>query len=474
MVPPKSGCGCSTSAAKRGDSGVSRSPSMRPEGPGRSTCMASQYAMPSGMEDPLGLALELAAAAVLLVTLRALGAAFEAALTALGVPRAEALAADPEAGVRARALGRVVARPESSAAAMRLFVAVASLSAGALFAAAARELPAGGNALSMAGAVLLGALLTVALASAGRRVGAVRPEQVALLLAPLVRALTVPLAPVARLVGLAVAPLCGGPGRFTLPLPPIEEVERALAAHARSRDPADHTSELIHRVLEFREKVARDIMVPRTDVVAFDVDTPVPEIIVRLAEEGHSRVPIYEGSLDRIVGILHARDLVPLLANPQLIVLRDLLRPPTFVPWSTPVQVLLRSMQRKHQHMMVVVDEYGGIMGAVTLEDVLEEIVGEIRDEWDTDEGGAVEPLPDGSFAVRGDTPVEEFNLATGAGVPLQGSYETVAGFLNSLAGAIPARGDRLQWRDWRFTISETDGRRATRIRVLRDRRPPA
>ena len=90
---------------------------------------------------------------------------------------------------------------------------------------------------------------------------------------------------------------------------------------------------------------------------------------------------------------------MPLLANPELIVLRDLIRPPTFVPWSTPVQVLLRDMQRKHQHMMMVVDEYGGIMGAVTLEDVLEEIVGEIRDEWDTDEGSAVEAMPDGSFA---------------------------------------------------------------------------
>jgi CBS domain containing-hemolysin-like protein len=251
-------------------------------------------------------------------------------------------------------------------------------------------------------------------------------------------------------------------------------VERALAAHARSRDPAGHTSELIHRVLEFREKVARDIMVPRTDVVAVDADTPVPEIIRQLAEDGHSRVPVYEGSLDKVVGVLHARDLVPLLAHPEVIVLRDLLRPPTFVPWSTPVQVLLRDMQRKHQHMMVVVDEYGGIMGAVTLEDVLEEIVGEIRDEWDTDEGGAVEPLPDGSFAVRGDAPVTEFNEATGAGIPVAGSYETVAGFLNALAGAIPARGDKLQWRDWRFTISETDGRRATRVRALRDRRAPA
>ena len=430
--------------------------------------------MPSGMEDPLGLALELAAAAVLLVTLRALGAAFEAGLTALGVPRAEELAADPEAGLRARALGRLVARPESTAAGMRLFVALTSLSAGALFAAAAAQLPAGARPLPVAGAVLLGALLTVGLASAGRRAGAIRPERVTLLLAPPVRAVTAVLAPVAKVVGMAVAPLAGGPGRFTLPLPPIEEVERALAAHARSHDPADHTSELIHRVLEFREKVARDIMVPRTEVMAVDVHMPVPEIIVRLAEEGHSRVPVYEGSLDKVVGILHARDLVPLLANPQLIVLSDLLRVPTFVPWSTPVQVLLRSMQRKHQHMMIVVDEYGGVMGVVTLEDVLEEIVGEIQDEWDADEGGAVEALPDGSFLVRGDAPVAEFNEATGAGIPARGTYETVAGFLVALAGAIPGRGDRLRWRDWGFTISETDGRRVRRVRALREGRPPA
>jgi CBS domain containing-hemolysin-like protein len=122
---------------------------------------------------------------------------------------------------------------------------------------------------------------------------------------------------------------------------------------------------------------------------------------------------------------------------------------------------------------MVVVDEYGGIMGAVTLEDVLEEIVGEIRDEWDTDEQVAVEPLPDGGFSVRGDTPIEEFNLATGAGIPPQEGYETLAGFLNVLAGAIPARGERLQWRDWRFTISDTNGRRATRVRAMRERRAP-
>ena len=424
------------------------------------------------MEVPLGPAVWLALAGLGMVALRAMAAAFEAALTGLGATRAEKLAADPRASRRARMLGRLVARPESTAAGMRFLVSLATLSAGALLAGAAAKLPLGPLPLTVAGAVLLGTFVTVALSSAARRVGAARPEAVALALAPGVSLVTALLAPVARVAGLAVAPLAGGPGRFTLPQPPVEEVERALKAHARSGDPADRTSELIHRVLEFRQKVARDIMVPRTAVMAVDVETPVPEIIRRLAEEGHSRVPVFEESLDKVVGILHARDLVPLLAHPEVIVLRDLLRPPTFVPWSTPVQALLRSMQRKHQHMMIVVDEYGGVMGVVTLEDVLEEIVGEIRDEWDADESGAVDPQADGSFTVRGDAPVAEFNEVTGAGIPAEGPYETVAGFLVGLAGAIPSRGDRLRWRDWSFIVSETDGRRIRRVRVQRDARP--
>ena len=408
----------------------------------------------------------LLAAALALLALRALAAAFEAALTALGTPRAEALGSDPDARAAARALGRLVARPEGTAAGLRLFVALVSLGAGALLVLAAARLAGGPGPVAVIAAVVAGALLSVALAALGRRLGATNPEPVALGLAPLVAGVTLVLSPVARLAGLA--------GRFSLPLPPLEEVERALAVHARTRDPGGDTSELIRNVLDFGGKVARDVMFPRIEVVAFDVDTPVTEILTRLAEEGHSRVPVYEGSLDRVVGILHARDLVPMLAHPELIVLRDVLRPPTFVPWSTPVQKLLRDMQRKHQHMMIVVDEYGGVMGAVTLEDVLEEIVGDIRDEWDVDEGGAVESLADGSFAVRGDTPVAEFNEATGAGIPQDGGYETVAGFLNAVSGAIPAPGDRVRWRDWKFTVSETDGRRATRVRAARDRRPPA
>ena len=427
------------------------------------------------MEVTAGTAQPLAAVAVGLLVLRALAASFEAATAALGSPRAEVLAAAAGAGLRARALGRLVADPERTAAALRIFVAVVSLGAGALVALVGVALAPGWRVPGMVVAVLLGALFTVGLAAAGRRLGARHAEGVALALAPPVLGLAVPLGWLGGVLGLAVSPLAGGPGQFSLPMPPLEEMERKLAEYARARgNPADRTSELIHKVFEFREKVARDVMVPRTDLIAVDIDTPVPDIIQLLAEQGHSRLPVYQGSLDQVIGILHTRDLVPLLAHPDLIVLRDLLRPAAFVPWSKPVQALLRDMQRRHVHMVVVVDEYGGVMGAATLEDVLEEIVGEIQDEWDVDAGRKVELLADGSFAVPGATPIGEFNQATGARIPENASYETVAGFLNTLAGAIPSAGDRLSWHGWTFTVSETDHRRVTRVRVARPRRPGA
>jgi CBS domain containing-hemolysin-like protein len=212
-------------------------------------------------------------------------------------------------------------------------------------------------------------------------------------------------------------------------------------------------------------------MVPRTDVVAVEIETPMPEIIRLLAEEGHSRMPVYRESLDHIEGVLHARDLVPLLAHPELIVLRDILRPAHFVPWSKPIEQLLREMQRKHLHMAFVVDEHGGIMGLCTIEDVLEEIVGEIQDEFD-EVGRAVEVHPDGTFTVQGEAPVGEFNLAAAADVPEGEGYETMAGFLNAIAGAIPAKGDRFFWRGWVFTVAEADPRRVTKVRAARVKRP--
>jgi CBS domain containing-hemolysin-like protein len=411
----------------------------------------------------------LAAATLGLLVVRAIAAALESSLVAVGQPRAEELAERHEAGPRPRALVALFEDFEATAFTGRAIATLSTVLAGFLAGYVGAVLVPGARWWGGLAAALAACLVSLPLAAAARGIGAAHGESVALALAVPFRALRSLLRPLARLVGAVT----GGRGRFSLPSPPLDEMERALAEYARREGGGvvdEATSELIHNVFEFRDKVARDVMVPRTDVVAVEVATPTPEIIRVLAEEGHSRMPVYRENLDRIEGVLHARDLVPLLAHPELIVLRDILRPAHFVPWSKPIDQLLREMQRRHLHMAFVVDEHGGIMGLCTIEDVLEEIVGEIRDEFD-EVGRPVEVHPDGTFTVQGEARVAEFNLAAAADVPEDEGYETIAGFLNAVAGAIPVKGDRFHWHGWVFTIAEADPRRVTKVRAARLKR---
>jgi magnesium and cobalt exporter, CNNM family len=412
--------------------------------------------------------LALAAAAIGLLALRAVGAAYEAAAVAVGLPRAQELAAAPGAGPRARALAALFEDPEATAFTGRAMVTLSTVFAALLAGFAGARIAPGAPWLSGAAGALLASVVSLVLAGWARGIGARHGEAVAVALAVPFRGLRTALLP----LSWVVRALAGRRARYSLPRPPLEEMERALAEWARATPGAgaEATSELIHRVFEFREKVARDVMVPRTEVVAVEVDTPVPEIIRVLAEEGHSRMPVYRGSLDQIEGVLHARDLVPLLAHPEVIVLRDILRPAHFVPWSKPIDQLLREMQRRRLHMAFVVDEHGGIMGLCTIEDVLEQIVGDIQDEFDV-ESKAVEAHSDGTFTVQGQTPISEFNAAAAADLPEDQGFETVAGFLNALAGAIPSKGDRFFWKSWAFTIADADPRRVTKVRAARVKR---
>jgi CBS domain containing-hemolysin-like protein len=409
----------------------------------------------------------LCAATLALLLLRAVAAALESSLVAVGLPRAQELASRPEAGRRARALAGLFEDFEATAFTGRAVAAFSTMCAGFFAGFVGAVLAPHARWWGGLAAALAAAIVSLPIAAAARGLGASHGEPVALALAVPFRTLRAALRPLAALVRV----LTGSRGRFSLPPPPLDEMERALAEYARRQGRgAEGTSELIHNVFQFREKVARDVMVPRTDVVAVEIERPVPDIIRLLAEEGHSRMPVYHDNLDHIEGVLHARDLVPLLAHPELIVLRDILRPAHFVPWSKPIEQLLRDMQRKHLHMAFVVDEHGGIMGLCTIEDVLEEIVGEIRDEFD-EVGRAVEAHPDGTFTVQGGAPVSEFNVAASADLPEDEGYETMAGFLNAIAGAIPAKGDRFFWRGWVFTVAEADPRRVTKLRAARVKR---
>jgi CBS domain containing-hemolysin-like protein len=245
-------------------------------------------------------------------------------------------------------------------------------------------------------------------------------------------------------------------------------LEKLLAAQAANQQVDQGAPALIRSIFELSDKRCRDVMVPRTEVVAIDINTPSAEILRLLAEESHSRIPVYRDDIDHIVGTLHARDLIPLLEHPDLIVLSDVVRPAHFVPWIKSIGDLLREMQHARIHMAMVVDEYGGFMGVVTLEDILREIVGDIGDEFEERER-PFDKQPDGSFLVNSSLRTEEFAQAFGFALP-EGDFETLGGFLSSLAGSIPEVGDRFTYNGWTFAVHSKEGARLNRIRLTRSR----
>jgi CBS domain containing-hemolysin-like protein len=254
--------------------------------------------------------------------------------------------------------------------------------------------------------------------------------------------------------------------RFEPPPPPLEELEKLLAAQAANNEVDKSAPQLIRSIFELSDKRCRDVMVPRTEVITVAISTPPTEVLRLLAEENHSRIPVYRDDVDHIVGVLHARDLIPLLQHPELIVLQDVIRPANFVPWMKPIGDLLREMQKKRIHMAMVVDEYGGFMGVVTLEDILREIVGDIGDEFEEVEK-QVEKQPDGSFLVDASMEVDRFTQSFGFELP-EGDFDTLGGFLSSLAGHLPDVGERFTYGGWQFTVAAKEGARIDRVRVAK------
>jgi putative hemolysin len=327
---------------------------------------------------------------------------------------------------------------------------------------------------ALLGALFVGVLATL-LEVLLRGLAAENPEGWALRLSWLVSLLVLIFYPPMRLLlgllNLVARPL-GRRLRFEPPPPPLEELEKLLAAQAANDPDVDKSApQLIRSIFELSDKRCRDVMVTRTDVVTVEITSPNTEILRVLAEENHSRIPVYRDDVDHIVGVLHARDLIPLLQHPELIVLPDVIRPANFVPWMKPIGDLLREMQKKKIHMAMVVDEFGGFMGIVTLEDILREIVGDIGDEFEVEEK-YVEKLPDGSFLVDAAMEKDEFTRAFGFPLP-DGDFDTLGGFISSFTGSIPDVGERFSFNGWHFTVHTKEGARIDRVRVARAK-PPA
>jgi putative hemolysin len=251
-----------------------------------------------------------------------------------------------------------------------------------------------------------------------------------------------------------------------------EELEQLVDEAGKAGALDAPTAEIASRALAFRDLTAADVMVPRARLVALPRDASPDELKRMLLEEGRARMPVYDGTLDNIVGYVMAKDLAAMAWEKELIVLQDLVRPVHFVPESARAVHVLRDLQRRRTQLAVVVDEHGGVAGLLTLEDLVEELVGEILGEqeqaealWTIDAKGRA--------LVRGDAPLREVNRALGLDLPEGDGYTTVAGLCIALAGAVPERGARLRTGDGtEIEVLEATPRVVRRVRIVAPPRP--
>jgi putative hemolysin len=303
---------------------------------------------------------------------------------------------------------------------------------------------------------------SLALAHAERfALTAVRPvEFLGRLLAPLVWMLTATTSAITRLFGVTEAQQ----DRLT-----AEELMILVERGGEQGVIEAEEQQMIGAVLELGEQRVHEVMVPRIDIKAVPATAPLDEFVETIVREGHSRIPVYEESIDNVIGILYAKDLLPYLARGESPQITTILRTPLFVPESISVDDLLHNFQRRKVHIAIVLDEYGGTAGLVTIEDLIEEIVGEIQDEYDVEEPMIVS-LSDDEARVDGRASVDD--LADHFDVQLDGAdaeqYDTVGGLVYHEIGGVPNVGDTVEVDGLTLTVETTDGRRVGKVLVVR------
>ena len=246
-----------------------------------------------------------------------------------------------------------------------------------------------------------------------------------------------------------------------------EELEIIVREGAESGIIDETEKELITSIFDFSETLAKEIMVPRPDMVAISHTIERERLIRIVTEEGYSRMPVYRETVDNIIGIIHTKDLLSLVEHRGLIVLEDIIRPAYFVPGTTSISALLRELQKRKTTMAIVVDEFGGTLGLVTMEDILEEIVGEIHDEYD-EVPKEFEQAEAGATLVDARVPIKDFNERFGVELPDDGEYDTLGGFIFKVSGRIPENQEVIQHGDLQFTVTKKGQRRIRQVKVRR------
>ena len=246
-----------------------------------------------------------------------------------------------------------------------------------------------------------------------------------------------------------------------------EEFLTDLEKHKMEGVVDEEEQEMIENVLELSDTAADEIMTPRTDIVAVEVNSDRKAVLDTITAAGHSRVPVYENNIDNIIGLIYAKDLLTELGkNPADFKLRDKLRDAYFVPETKPLRVLLHEFQNQKQHIAVVLDEYGGTAGIVTLEDILEELVGEITDEYEKTQPKPIKRTDKDTIDVDARTYIDEINDQFEVNLSEDEDYDTIGGFVFSHLGYIPKTGESFNYENLHFTITDAETRRIKQIRI--------
>jgi putative hemolysin len=406
-----------------------------------------------------------------LILLNAFFVAGEYALVTARRTRIQELA--DQGSRRARAVQRIVADPPRFIAAMQLGVTLASLGIGALGEQALAHAfdPFLATVLAVVLAFLIITYLHVVIGELVPKAVALRySDRVALGVSTAVRGFFVLAYPLiwilqrsTELILRALRLETPGEEREAL----SEAELRMLLGRATEYGAIEREEqEMLYKVFDFADKEVADVMVPRPEVVALSVDLPTEESLAAVIESPYTRYPVYRETLDDIVGILHVRDLFSALNDQGFanVKIEDLLRTAYIVPETKDLAALLADFRRTNFHMAVVVDEYGTMAGLVTLEDLLEEIVGEIEDEFDLPDE-SVEHVDDKTVRIDGTFPIDDFNERFGIELPIE-DYHTVAGFVFGLLGRAAEEGDEVEYNGLRFRVLETEGSRIEKLEV--------
>ena len=409
----------------------------------------------------------------LLVFFIVLSAFFSAAETAYTAVNRLKLKYQAESGDKqAEAIKRLVANPDRLLGVILFGVTVAEISAAGLatsivtsyFAKEHSEIAGIIGSIAFAFIVLIVCELTPKI------IAAAHPEQLSRKLLLPVKFAIICLNPFARLAAwlanriVRIAGLDSNASPFAHSL--SEEEIKAMIAGSSEASVPDEKKVMLHNVFEIGATQIREVMIPRGEVTALDIDDDLNKILDVVNKTHYSRIPVYRRNFDNPVGILYVKDLLPYVRKSDLdIDIHTLLSPVHFVPDSARLDVILRRLQSMHLHMAVVVDEFGGVEGIVTLEDLLEEIVGEIRDEHDT-ETEAVRQLSPKLYSIAGNLPIRDFNRYFNDKIPEAPEYATLAGFLEALTGRLLLEGETVRYENLILTIEKAAGFRIVSVRV--------